>query len=338
MTSRLGPLFALLVTLLGASGLASPALAQGASETAPGQLKKARPPVSQPTLKQQGSVQARSAQGDCVREANRRGFAVIDTRHFQQFRDGWSIDLRVRDMRGRLTEGSCFVDTQSGDVNLYGFGWGYGDEGDDRLEFSCASVDNRYRECQLPIDGRVRLVRRISESSCVEGQSWGRRGDRVWVDRGCRARFEVTRGGSGGGAGTGVVDCASDNGRYRECALGPGYFARMQQEYSRNRCRQDVTWGTRNGVVWVTDGCRARFYRQRGNAGGDGSQGSEAAARRACLREAQQRGFQVVRQGDVAAPPGRYVMSMRVVSQGGETRNVSCLYYVDSGKAKLERQ
>ncbi len=153
-----------------------------------------RPPVQQPSLKQSTAPQSRSAQGDCVREANRRGFTVLETYNFQQLRDGWSIELRVRNQRGQVTNGSCFVETRTGDVNLYGFGWGYDDEGDDRMQFNCASVDLKYRECQLPVKGRVVLVKRLSDARCVEGQSWGQRGDRIWVDQGCRARFEVTRG------------------------------------------------------------------------------------------------------------------------------------------------
>ena len=153
----------------------------------------ARAPVNQPALKQAPAPQTRSAQSDCVREANRRGFTVLDTSNFQQFRDGWSIDLRVRNQRGQVTNGSCFVETRTGDVNLYGFGWGYDDGGDDRMQFNCASVDMKYRECQLPVKGRAVLVKRLSDARCVEGQSWGQRGDRVWVANGCRAKFEVTR-------------------------------------------------------------------------------------------------------------------------------------------------
>ncbi len=147
----------------------------------------------------------------------------MDTSNFQQFRDGWSIDLRARNQRGQVTNGSCFVETRTGDVNLYGFGWGYDDDGDDRMQFNCASVDMKYRECQLPVKGRAVPVKRLSDARCVEGQSWGQRGDRVWVNNGCRAKFEVTR--TGGGGGANVVDCNSDGNRYRECSIGPGTSA-----------------------------------------------------------------------------------------------------------------
>ncbi|MGB7737959.1 MAG: DUF3011 domain-containing protein [Steroidobacteraceae bacterium] len=253
--SFLAALFALAVTIP----------VPGLAEQAPAPM--ARAPINQPALKQAPEAQTRSAQGDCVREANRRGFTVLDTSNFQQFQGGWSIDLRVRNQRGQVTNGSCFVETRTGDVNLYGFGWGYDDEGDDRMQFNCASVDMKYRECQLPVNGRAVLVQRLSDARCVEGQSWGQRGDRVWVANGCRARFEVTR--TGWGGGTNVVDCNSDGGRYRECAIGAGYFGRLLRDNSNGRCRENSTWGTRNGVIWVTDGCRGRFEKVRGNAGGN---------------------------------------------------------------------
>lgn len=253
--------------------LGAPATAQEASVLSA--VGKARPKVQQPEIKS-SPIAVRSAQSNCVREANRRGFTVLDTGNYQQSGDGWTLDLQVRDMRGRTSRGSCFVETRTGDVSLYGFGWGYDDEGDDRLEFSCASTDKRYRECQLPINGRARLVKRHSDSPCIENQTWGQRGDRIWVDRGCRAKFEVVRspGGGGGAGGANTFDCRSENGRYRECEIGPGYFGRMVREYSNGRCSEDRTWGTRNGVVWVTEGCKAQFVCQRGNSGGGGNDGN----------------------------------------------------------------
>jgi hypothetical protein len=259
---------ALLLGCLLSAGVAPLATAQ-----APQSAAKMRAPVAQPPLQQSGAPQGRSAQSNCVREANRRGFVVLDTRNFQQHRDGWSIDMRVRNYRGQATDGSCFVETQSGDVTLYGFGWGYDDDGDDRMQFNCASIDNRYRECQLPVNGRVTLVKRQSKAGCTEGHSWGQRGDRLWVDHGCRGVFEVNRYGGSGGGGIRQVDCNSDYNRYRECAIGAGYFGRLARESSRGRCREGQTWGTRNGVIWVTDGCRGRFDVVRGSGGGQAGQG-----------------------------------------------------------------
>ncbi|MFO1406018.1 MAG: DUF3011 domain-containing protein [Steroidobacteraceae bacterium] len=152
----------------------------------------------------------RSAQSDCQRELSRRGYTVLSTRNFQQYKDGWSLELQARDYKGRTTWGNCYVETRTGDVSLYGFGWGGsgdwgggGNNGNQPFTFYCASPDYKYRECQLPVNGRARLTKKKSDAPCVEGRDWGQRGDRVWIDHGCRANFEVVRGGGGGGGNNG---------------------------------------------------------------------------------------------------------------------------------------
>ena len=142
----------------------------------------------------------RSAQNDCRREVERRGFTVLTTRNFHKDGDGWSLELQARDYRGKVTWGTCFVENRSGDVSLHGFGWGGSDAGNS-VDFYCASPDYKRRECQLPVTGRARLVKKKSDASCVEGRDWGQRNDRLWVDHGCRGDFQVVR--NGGGAGTG---------------------------------------------------------------------------------------------------------------------------------------
>src|SRR5512143_739153 len=117
-------------TLLAALALAAPA---GFAQQGQGAPAHKRAPVQQPSLKQEGAPAARSAQSDCVREANRRGFAVLETFNFRQFRDGGAVARRGRDSRGRIQQGSCFVETRTGDVDLTGFGWGWDDSGDERF-------------------------------------------------------------------------------------------------------------------------------------------------------------------------------------------------------------
>lgn len=250
--------------------------------------------VAAPLPQAAAQVAPRSAQGDCTREVERRGYRVLSTGNFQQFKDGWQLDVRARDQSGRNVTGSCFVETRSGDVTLYGFGWGGGNPVD-RYEFTCASPDHRYRECQLPVDGRARLVKRKSDAPCVEGRSWGQRGDRVWVDNGCRAKFEVVRGGGGGGGAGQQVDCRSQNGRYQECGLRRGYVARIVRDYT-GRCRKDSTWGTRPGVLWVTSGCQGRFQLvPAGSSGGSGggNAGQRQRAEVQCRNEARRQGMDV---------------------------------------------
>lgn len=58
---------------------------------------------------------------------------------------------------------------------------------------TCSSEAYGMRRCA--VDGRVvrvRLWQRLSEADCDYRESWGWNRDGVWVDRGCRAEFEVT--------------------------------------------------------------------------------------------------------------------------------------------------
>jgi len=277
-------------------------------------------------------VAPRSAQSDCTREVERRGYRVVSTGNFQQFKDGWQIEVKARDTSGRNVTGTCFVETRSGDVNLYGFGWGGGNQSD-RYEFNCASPDGKYRECQLPVDGRARLVKKKSDAPCVEGRSWGQRGDRVWVNNGCRARFEVVRGGGGSGQ---QMDCRSQNNRYHECALRKGYQARIVRDYT-GRCRKDSTWGTRPGVLWVTNGCQGRFQVvPAGGSGGSGGgiEGLQQRAESRCRDEARRQGV-AVRHVSKATIQGSYWTATVTGQLRGQNVQATCRYYPSSNRTDL---
>jgi hypothetical protein len=55
----------------------------------------------------------------------------------------------------------------------------------------CESRDNRYRHCPANIRREARLLRQLSDNQCLRNRSWGYDGNGVWVDRGCRAEFEI---------------------------------------------------------------------------------------------------------------------------------------------------
>jgi hypothetical protein len=285
----------------------------------------------------QGGAQ-RSAQSDCVREVERRGYSVLWTGNFEQSRDGWQVEVRARNHRGQVTTGTCFVETRTGDVSLYGFGWG-GSNAPESFEFTCASKDERYRECQLPIDGRARLVKKKSDAPCREGQSWGQRGDRVWVDHGCRAKFEVVRHGGGGGGGSGnTIDCRSTNNRYTECPIRQGREARLVRDYT-GRCRKDSTWGTRPGVVWVTNGCQGRFevVKPGGGSGGSGGSANANEQQRAgvqCRTQAALRGMRV---SSVSMPRdhGSYWQATVEGSQNGRHVRADCRWYPSTDEVTI---
>jgi hypothetical protein len=55
----------------------------------------------------------------------------------------------------------------------------------------CGSEDGRRRTCSVDTRGGVRLVEQKRGGDCVQGRTWGYTRDSIWVDRGCRADFEV---------------------------------------------------------------------------------------------------------------------------------------------------
>jgi hypothetical protein len=65
-------------------------------------------------------------------------------------------------------------------------------DGDRDRRVRCESQEGRPRTCETGVRiGRVELTRRLSQSPCRRGESWGFRGNEIWVDRGCRADFHV---------------------------------------------------------------------------------------------------------------------------------------------------
>ncbi|RZZ89179.1 DUF3011 domain-containing protein [Pseudoxanthomonas winnipegensis] len=139
---------------------------------------------------------------------------------------------------------------------------------------TCESQNNRYRECR-GFGGRVRLDRALSDSPCIEGRTWGTRGDVIWVDRGCRGRFVSVRGGGWGdrpGAGR-TVRCESADNRTRECATGFRGRAVLVRQLSDSRCVEGRSWGQRGGNIWVSQGCRGEFAEGRGGGWGGGPPG-----------------------------------------------------------------
>ena len=75
--------------------------------------------------------------------------------------------------------------------------WMDGDQDDHDRDrggvMTCASDDGRRRFCDANTSRGVRLTRQISGSPCIEGQTWGFDERGIWVDRGCRAEFQVGR-------------------------------------------------------------------------------------------------------------------------------------------------
>lgn len=58
---------------------------------------------------------------------------------------------------------------------------------------TCSSDNGQRVHCNADTRGGVRLIRQLSSSSCRQDSTWGYDARGVWVDRGCRAEFEVMR-------------------------------------------------------------------------------------------------------------------------------------------------
>ena len=72
----------------------------------------------------------------------------------------------------------------------------YNDERPASNTISCSSDDGRRAYCDADTRGGVRLVRQLSGSPCEQGSTWGYDSRSIWVDRGCRAEFDLAGGGS----------------------------------------------------------------------------------------------------------------------------------------------
>jgi hypothetical protein len=78
-----------------------------------------------------------------------------------------------------------------GEFQTTGSSWGGGNAG---YNVTCSSANDSYKTCSWNNRyGRPQLIDTLSKSPCVEGRSWGYRGNAIWVDHGCRGRFSASR-------------------------------------------------------------------------------------------------------------------------------------------------
>ena len=115
-----------------------------------------------------------------------RGIAVIRIEDPKGGRDGYTFDLEWQNGPG------------SGPPPVFGRD-GRDDRDRDRGErrepviVQCNSDDGRRHHCGIDTSRGVRLSRQRSGSACTPDYSWGFDQRGIWVDRGCRADFEVGR-------------------------------------------------------------------------------------------------------------------------------------------------
>jgi hypothetical protein len=121
--------------------------------------------------------------------------------------------------------------------------------------FRCESLDGAYKECRAVGEMQPFLVTQLSDTKCVQGQSWGYRDGRIWVDKGCRADFRFTP----LGELSRFVLCESTNGNRTRCDADTSSGVRLVRRISDSGCEFGRDWGYDADGVWVNNGCRAEF-------------------------------------------------------------------------------
>jgi len=204
----------------------------------------------------------------CSSDDMRRNYCAVDVSRgvqlVRQRSDAACVYGRTwgYDRRGIWVDRGCRADFQVGANPNWG-GW------DNGYNIYCASDDGRRNWCPTDTRGGVQLVRKRSDASCDFGRTWGYDRKGIWVDRGCRADFQIGGGGGGGnpgwgwqpggGGGAQVITCSSDDMRRNFCSVNTRGGVRLVRQRSDADCVYGRTWGYDRGGIWVDRGCRADF-------------------------------------------------------------------------------
>ncbi len=119
---------------------------------------------------------------------------------------------------------------------------------------TCESIRKQRRECVVPADATVHLVRRLGPSPCEPGRGWDREGATLWVDRGCRAEFKVTP-----VTARSLVTCGSTDPARQSCPTLAEAEVVLVRQVGGAPCVRGRTWGYEAGLIWTEGGCRADF-------------------------------------------------------------------------------
>lgn len=130
---------------------------------------------------------------------------------------------------------------------------------------------------RVDLEGRVRLVRQLSDKPCREGRSWGYDRNGIWVDDGCRAIFSYNSRNDDKndwtkpslGWETKRFKLESNGGRETR-RIDTSGGVKLTKRLSDKPCTLGRNWGYDRNGVWVDDGCRAEFEVRTRNSGSGG--------------------------------------------------------------------
>ena len=127
----------------------------------------------------------------------------------------------------------------------------------------CESTGTRHY-CSADTSAGVQLSRQLGGAACRQGSTWGYTPRGIWVDRGCRADFQILAASSVQTLG---IRCESNDGARHYCSADTGAGVQLRRQISDSPCIQGSTWGYDQQGVWVDQGCRADFTVLAGNPG-----------------------------------------------------------------------
>lgn len=147
----------------------------------------------------------------------------------------------------------------------------------------CESRDGREQYCPAQIGGSVRVLRELSRTPCVEGDTWRWNPRGIYVRGGCRAEFAFRGDGWSGGSGGGnwggsryaELVCAARGSRETFCAAPNDGRVRLVREQGGGQCVEGQSWRADAQGIRVRNGCVGRFgyFRTGGDDGWGGGGG-----------------------------------------------------------------
>ncbi len=144
----------------------------------------------------------------------------------------------------------------------------------------CESRSGRRHHCPLDVRPGVQLVRELHGKACIEGATWGYGKRGIWVDKGCRALFQIgtasataqTRPASKAqarpapdalapipeGSVVETLSCRSPGG-FKRCFIPMNLAVSFEKSMDASECIEGKSWGRDRDSVWVDHGCQALF-------------------------------------------------------------------------------